>query len=151
MTIKEYIIADAMKSFDNFMVGARKVPAEKLAWKPLDNGRSVLDQAQECALCPLWVPGLLEKRGFDPSGFEAFEAAKGQLTTLDACEAAGKANLSTMTDAINAFPDADMDVKIDLPWGNYTLCEIMGFPAWNLKYHFGQVNYIQTLYGDFSM
>lgn len=151
MTIKEYIIADAAKSFAHFMENARKVPADKLEWKPLDNGRSVLDQAQECALCPLWVPGLLEKRGFDPAGFESFEASKAALTSLDACEEAGKANLATMAAAIQAFPDSDMDVEIDLPWGHYTLTEVMGFPAWNLHYHLGQVGYIQTLYGDFSM
>ena len=69
MTIKEFIIADAVQSFDNFMVTARKVAADKLDWKPLDNGRSTLDQAQEVALCPTWVPGLLSARGFDPSIF----------------------------------------------------------------------------------
>ena len=63
MTIKEFIIADTVQSFDNFMVTARKVPAEKLDWKPLDNGRSTLDQAQEVALCPNWVPGLFATRG----------------------------------------------------------------------------------------
>lgn len=151
MTIKEYIIKDAVKSFENLMEGARKVPADKLDWKPLDNGRSVLNQVQECALCPLWVPGLLEKRAFDPSGFADFETAKGELSTLELCEAAGKANLETMKDAINALPESEMGVEIDLPWGRYTLTEVMGFPAWNMHYHFGQVNYVQTLYGDFSM
>jgi hypothetical protein len=97
MTIKEYIIADAERSFSNLLVGARKVPADKLAWKPMDNGRSTLDLVQECAMCPLWVPGLLEKRGFDPSGFEGLEAAKAAMPTLDACEEVGKANLETMS------------------------------------------------------
>ena len=50
MTIKEYIIADAVQSFDNFMVTARKVPADKLDWKPLDNGRSTLDDIGAAAL-----------------------------------------------------------------------------------------------------
>ena len=153
MTIKEYIIADAVQSFDNFMVTARKVPADKLDWKPLDSGRSTLDQAQEVALCPTWVPGLFAARGFDPSMFEGFEEAKAKMTTLDECESVGRANLEKMKEAINGLPDADMDVRIDLPWGkgNYSLREVMGFPAWNCTYHMGQISYIQTLYGDFSM
>ena len=73
------------------------------------------------------------------------------MPTLEACEEAGKANLEAMKAAIIAFPESDMDVRIDLPWGNYSLTEVMGFPAWNMIYHFGQINYIQTLYGDFSM
>ena len=151
MTIKQYIIAEAGKSFANFMEAARKVPADKLDWKPLDNGRSVLDQAQECALCPLWVPGILEKRAFDSEGFASWEENKSKLVTLDLCESTGKANLELMKSAIEAFPESDMEVEIDLPWGHYTLAEVMGFPSWNLHYHFGQVAYIQTLYGDFSM
>ncbi len=153
MTVKEFIIADAVQSFDNFMVTARKVAADKLDWKPLDNGRSTLDQAQEVALCPTWVPGLLASRGFDPALFGGFEEAKAKMTTLDECEAAGRANLEKMKDAVNGFPDSEMDVVIDLPWGKgqYTLREVMGFPAWNMTYHMGQVSYIQTLYGDFSM
>ena len=151
MTIKEFIIRETDRAFSNFMEAARKVPADKVDWKPLDNGRSVLDQAQECALCPLWVPGILDARGFDPAGMGAMEEAKKGLTSLDACEAAGKANLETMNAAINAFPDSDMDVEIDLPWGHYTLRDVMTFPSWNLTYHFGQVAYIQTLYGDHEM
>ena len=85
--------------------------------------------------------------------FEGFEEAKAKMPTLDDCEAAGKANLETMKAAINALLDEDMDARIDLPWGkgNYSLREVMGFPAWNCTYHMGQVSYIQTLYGDFSM
>jgi hypothetical protein len=56
-----------------------------------------------------------------------------------------------MKAAIIAFPEAEMNDEITLPWGTYTLAAVMGFPAWNLNYHFGQINYIQTLYGDFSM
>jgi hypothetical protein len=153
MTIKEFIIAETVQSFDNLMVTARKVPAEKLDWKPLDSGRSTLDLAQECALCPLWVPGLLTARAFDPSMFEGFEEAKAKMPTLDDCEAAGRANLETMKEAINSLPDAEMDARIDLPWGkgNYSLREVMTFASWNCTYHMGQVSYIQTLYGDFSM
>lgn len=151
MTVKEYIITDTQKSLANLFEAARKVPADKHEWKPLDNGRSVLDLAQECALCPLWVPGILTKRSIDMADFETAQVEQKKLTTLDACEAAAKANLETMKAAIMAFPDEEMDEEITLPWGTYTLGEVMGFPAWNLNYHLGQINYIQTLYGDFSM
>jgi uncharacterized damage-inducible protein DinB len=96
---------------------------------------------------------LLSARAFDPSLFGGFEEAKAKMTTLDECEATGRANLEAQKTAVNALPDADMDVVIDLPWGKgkYTLREVMCFAAWNCTYHMGQVSYIQTLYGDFSM
>ncbi len=151
MTLKDYIILETEKSMKNFFEAARKVPADKLEWKPLDNARSVLDQAQECAYCPLWVPGLLEKRGFDPEGFGAYEETRKGWKTLDECEAAANANMENFKAAVNALPEADYGVGISLPWGNYVLSEVMGFPMWNLHYHLGQVCYVQTLYGDFSM
>jgi hypothetical protein len=151
MTIKEFIIADTVRSFDNLMATARKVPADKLDWKPLDAGRSTLNLAAECAVCPTWVPGLLGARGFDPALFSTFEESVNALKTLDECEATGKANLEKLKDAINAFPDEDMDTQVELPWGKYSLREVMTFAGWNCTYHMGQISYIQTLYGDMSM
>jgi len=151
MTLKEYVVLETEKSLKNIFEAARKVPAEKVDWKPLDNGRSTLDQIQEVAYCPLWVPGLLEKRAFDPAGFEAYEETRKGWTTLDECETAANANMETFKAAVAALPESDFDIKIDLPWGNYTLAEVMGFPMWNMHYHLGQVCYVQTLYGDFSM
>ena len=136
------MILETEKSLNHFFENARKVPADKVEWKPLDNGRSTLDQAQECAYCPLWVPGLLEKRGFDPSIFEGYEETRSGWKTLDECEAAAKANFEKYKAAVIAFPEAEFETKVDLPWGNYTLAEVMGFPFWNLHYHLGQVGYI---------
>lgn len=151
MTLKDYMLLETEKALKHFFENARKVPVDKTDWKPLDNGRSTLDQAQEVAFCPLWVPGLLEKRAFDPSGFATYEETRKGWKTLDECEAAANANMEQFRAAVNALPEADYDIKIDLPWGNYTLAEVMGFPMWNMHYHLGQVGYIQTLYGDFSM
>ncbi len=151
MTLKDYIILETEKSLKSVFEAARKVPSDKTDWKPLDNGRSVLDQLQECAFCPLWVPGLLEKRAFDPSGFATYEETRKGWTTIDACEAAATTNMEAFKKAVNELPEADYGVEVNLPWGNYTLAEVMGFPMWNLHYHAGQINYVQTLYGDFSM
>ncbi|MBI1334376.1 MAG: DinB family protein [Armatimonadetes bacterium] len=151
MTLKEYIVLETEKSLKNVFESARKVSADKVEWKPLENGRSTLDQVQECAYCPLWVPGLLEKRAFDPSGFAAYEETRKGWKTLDECEAAAQKNMEAFKAAVDALPESDFNVVVNLPWGSYTLAEVMGFPMWNLHYHMGQINYIQTLYGDFSM
>lgn len=151
MTLKDYMILETEKSLQSLFAAARKVPSDKIDWKPLDNGRSTLDQLQECAYCPLWVPGLLEKRAFDPSEFAAYEETRKGWTTIDECEAAAQANMEQFKAAVHSLPEADYGVEVNLPWGNYTLAEVMGFPIWNLHYHTGQINYVQTLYGDFSM
>lgn len=151
MNVIDFIIQDTERNFDNFWVTCRKVPADKLDWKPMDSGRSTLDQAQEVALCPLWVPGLLAARGFDPGTFGGFEEAKAKLVDLDACEAAARANLDKFAEACRAFPEAEYGTEVEFPWGKYTLLQVMTFAGWNATYHMGQVSFIQTLYGDFSM
>ncbi len=151
MNVIDFIIQDTRRGFAHFWETCKKVPADKLDWKPLDSGRSTLDQAQEVALCPLWVPGLLAARGFDPASFDGFEEAKAKMPTLEACEAAAQANLDKFEEACRAFPEAEFGTVVELPWGKYTLLEVMTFAGWNATYHMGQVSYIQTLYGDFSM
>lgn len=151
MNVIDFIIQDTERNFANFFETCRKVPADKLDWRPLDTGRSTLDQAQEVALSPLWVPGLLKARGFDPSIFGGFEEAKTKLTDLDACEARANENLKKLVESVRAFPETEYEAEVEFPWGKYTWLQTMTFASWNATYHMGQVSYIQTLYGDQSM
>jgi hypothetical protein len=55
---------------------------------------------------------------------------------------------------IRAFPESDLNDTIHLPFfggRDFTFESIMGVFLWNLNYHYGQIAYIQTLYGDHSM
>lgn len=151
MTLKEHIISQTEGSLAHFFETARKVPTDKLEWKPLDAGRSVLDQAQEVAYCPLWVPGIVNARGFDPEGWSSYEETRKAWTTLDACEAAAKENMEKFKESVLSFPDAELEDSPELPWGKFTYRAVLTFVEWNCNYHIGQINYIQTLYGDFSM
>ncbi|MBL8088493.1 MAG: hypothetical protein JNM85_10550 [Chthonomonas sp.] len=157
MDIKELIISQSVKNSNELFHAARKVPADKLTWRPLDAGRHVLDLCQECALSPLWSVEMLHSRrcpDFTPEMMAEFEAMKEKLTDLDACEAACKKNLETLAEAVRAFPDADWGSTLTLPWGvekEYSFAAIGMIHYWNAVYHTGQVNYIQTLYGDHSM
>jgi len=134
---------------------ARAVPADKLAWKPLDQGRSVLDQLQESAQSPLFF-GQMLKPDWNPEsaqegGEQGAEERKG-WTTIDACEQAAKRNCEAFYEAIRQIPDSDLEREVPTPWGmTPNVAEVALFQHWNATYHYGQINYIQTLYGDFEM
>ena len=51
------------------------------------------------------------------------------------------------TAAIRSVPDADLEVKIDMPWGLMTLAQLMAYAQWNMTYHLGQINYIASVLG----
>jgi len=134
---------------------ARAVPADKLEWEPLDNGRSVLDQLQECAQSPLWFAEMLKPDWQPESAQEEAEAAAAQRrswTTIDQCEQAAKRNCEALYEAIGRIPEDDLEREVPTPWGmTPNVAEVALFQYWNATYHYGQTNYIQTLYGDHEM
>jgi len=134
---------------------ARAVPEDKLNWKPMDNGRTVLDQLQECAQSATFFAGLFNpesEQDLSPEATEARKRERQSWTTIDQCEAACNANSAPLYEAIRQIPDERLEETIELPWGETaTIADALAFQYWNLVYHHGQINYLQTLYGDFEM
>ncbi len=156
MSYHEQAIRATQWAVDNLFRSARVVPAERLEWKPLENGRSVLNVLQECAQSPQWFSALLLQRSFSgisPEILKAMEIERCAWKTLDECERVCRENSEVLYSVIRAIPEADMQKKVPLPFGGGmepTLAEIMLFHYWHCTYHLGQVNYIQTLYGDYE-
>lgn len=156
MKAKEFLISETLRATDSFFGAARRVPADKVDWKPLDLGRSVLDQARECAQSPTWGASVVKAGRFEwnQEMFEAARREREQWTTLDECEAVCKKNLAVLVSFIEGLDEAEFEKTIEIPFGknpNWRVIDILHLHAWNATYHTGQVNYIQTLYGDTAM
>ena len=70
------------------------------------------------------------------------------------CEAKLRAHLELFVEEVRAFDPADLDVEIWLPFAGgmqQKMADVMAYPYWNIVYHLGQINFIQTLYGDTEM
>lgn len=157
MRLQDFIIQENTSATEALFEAARKVPADKLDWTPLDNGRSVLDICQECAMSTRWATGLMvpgAKFEMTPEVMAQFESAKAALKTLDECEAAAKQGVDTLNATIDKIPDDHLTKTAHLPFGpspDWPISQVAGIHAWNCRYHVGQINYIQTLYGDKAM
>lgn len=156
MTIKQLIIDLSTQATDGLFHRARQVPADKLEWRPLDEGRSVLNIASECALSPLWGVEVVQNNGLEmtPEMAAEFEAKVAALTSLDLAEKTARENLSTLIEFINALPEEKLSQTITMPFGRSTewsVPDVLLLHYWNATYHGGQICYIQTLYGDKSM
>src|SRR5688572_2355073 len=69
---------------------AKAVPADKLDWKPLDAGRSVIELCRELAMCATWSEQILKgENAFEWSEESQAASQKEQesWTTAEACEA----------------------------------------------------------------
>jgi hypothetical protein len=157
VSYQENLIAATKKAVDDLFRSARAVPADKLEWSPLDQGRTVLDQLQEVSAAPMWFAQMLIKRvppPMTPEDFQKGREARKQWKTIDECEKACAENGEALYAAMLAVPEADFKQTITMPFGEgftLTLMEVMAMHHWNVVYHYGQISYVQTLYGDKEM
>ncbi len=157
MRYQDQVIQMTKKAVEDLFRFAKGTTKDKITWKPLDKGRSVLEQLQECSQAPAWFMGLLVQKqvpDFKPEMMEMIRKERAQWKTIEECEKVCLANSEKLYGAIKNFPDKDMGISLHLPFGkgfDATLGEIMMFHYWNVVYHQGQVNYVQALYGDMEM
>ncbi len=159
MRLQDHMIDVTREAQEEAFRYAKGVPQDKLDWKPLDEGRSVLDLCREMAQCPDWAREIIEKMKMEWNE-EAGAASKAEAdswTTVEACEAACQEKLGRLFALFTELPDAKLAETTDLPFGpggsmkTFTVAEMMDYPRWNFTYHLGQIAYIQTLYGDKAM
>lgn len=157
MRYQDHIIEATRRAASEAFKYARQVPADKLNWKPLDEGRSVLDLCREMAACPQWADMILKGQpmpSFSEEELVEMDKAQAHLTTAELCEAECMKNLETFFETVRTFPDDRLNEKYTLPFDGgqtITMAENMEYPLWNLTYHQGQIAYVQTLYGDRKM
>jgi hypothetical protein len=112
-------------------------------WKPSarGEGRSMLEQAEECAGLNHLVAALL--RGQTP------QKREGALIT-DAAGAAEAVMTSAndLAEALEGMQDSELDRMLELPFGTYPASFAAGISNANMVYHWGQANYIELLDGD---
>lgn len=129
------------------------MPADRQAWKPMDTGRSALHQIAENAVINSWVAQVVRDRAVPPFDGEEYGKACGALDTAGKALAALRSGTDSLVSAIESLPDSALDAQVQFPWDTApsTFAEAMLVAYWNMTYHIGQINYIQTLYGDNEM
>ena len=126
------------------------MPAEKLVWKPLDEGRTVLDQIQECAVITGMFAVAFKDRKFPEDSSQYYSDGLKSIDTIEKAVELLKSNADSLATGIESFSEADLEQKLQFPWDDSpkTFAELAMMNYWNLCFHEGQIAYIQTLYGD---
>lgn len=129
---------------------ATATPLDKHHWKPLGNGRSIVAQVVECAQANRKWADILRTRAWVDYSEAILQKALTELNTMEKATAELRKTAEILAQAIASVPDEDMAGAIEGPWGAYSLPRCCLHAYWNMVYHEGQINYIQTLYGDFE-
>lgn len=135
---------------------AKAMPDDRLDWQPSDSARSALDLVREIALSGAWFVALARgekvEAGEDHAERERERAA--ELKTLEECETQARRDTSELCAMISRSGSEQLEEEVKLPFGGgmtVTKADLFGMHYSHLVYHSGQINYIQTLYGDAEM
>jgi hypothetical protein len=135
-----------------FIDAFQAMPAEKQDWKPTlpdGKGRSARQLVEECVLTNTTFAEMIR------SGVEPDIDWVGELTKLGAVESGAlveqfRAGNEALAVLLESLTDDHLVRTFLWPWAEreVSFAEFAFMPAWHLDYHAGQINYIQTLYGD---
>lgn len=148
-TLQEFLAESTREAAKNLETALLRLPEDKRNWSPMGDARTAMDMVAECAiLCD--PTDIVQSRSF-PSDFDfgAFQQRKAELAAKGWEEARAllHKNLDRGIGAIRAVPDEDLNVQVQMPWGPFTLAQIISYPYWNLSYHEAQINYIASMLG----
>lgn len=139
------VIKAATMARDRFVFGLDKVPDEKLSWSPGGEAKSPLQLAGSVEgfmgfLTHLLNTGTMpENRGQRPPAPETRDDAKERVTQA----------INGIIALVEGASEADLQKPVQVPWGGTVPAVEMMFGATNvLAYFQGQLNYLQTVYGD---
>lgn len=151
MTVSQQTLAQMIRTSYEALTRAASELGDKMDWRPLNKGRSALDQVIECASFAQLGTHILTHQALPPMDQGVFEELHAEHGTPEKALALAQSASDEFARAIEAFPAEKMGEKITLPFGGgmeKALGEIPLMAYWNTVYHEGQINYIQTLLGD---
>lgn len=145
MNYAEVLSEQLQQGVDSVWRTVKAMPTEKLDWRPEESARTTRELMEELLNTTIYSIKLVEAQKYP--GDDAFptEAAPKDLAEL---EKAHRASVEAYLKVLKTFPESKLEEKLDLPWGNSTFFHTLNYPYWNLIYHWGQISYLQTMYGD---
>ncbi|QYK54138.1 MAG: hypothetical protein KF824_04390 [Fimbriimonadaceae bacterium] len=154
MKIQDLTVRQTQKALGDFLRAVESLPEDRRDWSPVEVVRSAMSMVQEVAVVPEFHLRLISGQGVPPELHAELQAKAAQLRDFESGREAALHATSELCQAILSFPDDRLDDEVTLPFGPgvvFTMAEVIGLHYWNLVYHFGQVNYIQTALGDREM
>lgn len=144
----------ANQGMDMFLRNFGKIPEDKLTWKPTPTAKSALQVAAHTAVTNSNFADFIRNRAVPSVDnlnefLERTSAAELAITNKDEMEQAFRANTQKFIDALDTLSQEDLELQIDSGQGwSMSMRYIIRMAGWHATLHCGQIDYIQTCYGD---
>ena len=133
------------------------VPQDKRNWSPMGAARTTVDVVQECAEALEMFTKFMKTGQMPPMNKEVFaaraEALKKNPPKLEELFPRLQKATEEYAQTVEKFPTEKLTQMVPSPFGGQQMpmIQLVSLPALNMVYHWGQVNYIQTMLGDTEM
>lgn len=158
LTIQQQASRMTREALASLFSAARHVPEDRRDWTPMGETRSVQDLLQECSLTTLFyiaaVQGAMSKfAALVPSEAtrEMWRRRSEDAKVLEGAESVAQETFADLCQVLESIPDDDLGKVQPHPMDpskQVTTADLLFLAYWNLVYHTGQINYIQTMLGD---
>jgi uncharacterized damage-inducible protein DinB len=153
MSAQDLIVKRTQEGIDGIFKAVKAMPEDKLDWQPMDAGRSAMDQLKEVTRASVWFSLMAEAKAEPEWGDDQSAKVKAMAeswNSLDDVEKALRDHTDKLCTTIQNCSDEDMKMPFKFAGSDkpYTFAEALAFHQSHTMYHTGQINYIQTLYGD---
>jgi hypothetical protein len=147
-TLQEFLATAIPKAAVDLETALRRLPEDKWNWSAMGDARSALDMVAEAALLNDMTQ-IVTTRSFPKEyDMESYTRAKSELAQdWERMRPMLHENAARSAATVRTVPDEDLGIEIQMPWGPYTISQIISYPYWNMSYHEGQINFIASMLG----
>jgi hypothetical protein len=146
MTYAEILKKMMQDAVDSTIRNVKGTKVDKLDWHPAETSRSARELLDELIMTTRYTKNLVLAMK-DPGMSEDPIVWK----DLDDWATQYQQAVDELYVAVAALPEEKLTMKIELPWASQEMRQSIEYAYWNCMYHWGQIAYIQTMYGDKDM
>lgn len=140
MDLREVEIKRIEKIAELLLKAARAVPTEKEHWKPMPTGKSAHEILAHLGMSNYFFAALIKG---------AMPAQMSEPKTYDEAMKLFEQSKAELIETIRSVDPAQFNEKRTMPWGEErSIKDLITSPMPHMAYHWGQIAYLQTLWGD---
>ena len=137
-----------------FLRNFSKVPDDKLNWTPTPTSKSALRVAAHTALYAGRFADMIRNRALpNPENLEEWIAKNNAeeiaVTSRAEMERIFRAGTDEVLRVLDGVSDEEVDMVLESGQGwSIPMTQVIALPAWHATLHLGQIDYLQTCWGD---
>jgi hypothetical protein len=149
LDIKQVLIEQLERVGELFAIDLEHIADDKLAVTAMGVARSPLNITAEVIYINNKIADVVQGTPTSMIGDEEFGRFSDSLDSREKGLVALQASIAKLVAAFRTVPDEALDAPVDAPWGEAsTRYRLVNAAQQHMFYHSGQLNYIQSLYGD---